>query len=148
MLAAAPFIVSQVMLSSESNVFGVVLKGVDPEREGKVTELANNLKAGRLQDLKEAQAGEPPGIILGVELAKHLSASPGDIHPGDLSSGHDDAHGNDAQDEALSGGGIFHSGMYEFDNTLAYVSIESAQKFFNMGFQVTGIEVKTATSTR
>ena len=39
--------------------------------------------------------------------------------------------------------GIFHSGMYEYDNTMAYVSIESAQKFFGMGDQVTGIEVKT-----
>jgi lipoprotein-releasing system permease protein len=39
--------------------------------------------------------------------------------------------------------GIFHSGMYEYDNTMAYVSIESAQKFFGMGDQVTGVEVKT-----
>ncbi len=39
--------------------------------------------------------------------------------------------------------GIFHSGMYEYDNTMAYVSIENAQKFFGMGDQVTGIEVKT-----
>jgi lipoprotein-releasing system permease protein len=33
--------------------------------------------------------------------------------------------------------------MYEFDNTMAYVSIESAQKFFSMGYHVTGIEIKT-----
>ncbi len=39
--------------------------------------------------------------------------------------------------------GIFHSGMYEYDNTLAYVSLESAQKFFSMGAHVTGIEIKT-----
>ena len=39
--------------------------------------------------------------------------------------------------------GIFHSGMYEYDNTMAYISIESAQKFFGMGDRVTGIEVKT-----
>ncbi len=77
-LAAAPFIFSQVMLSSGSNVSGVVLKGIDPDREGKVTELANNLKAGHLQDLKEVEAGDAPAIILGVELAKHLSTSPGD----------------------------------------------------------------------
>src|SRR3990170_2998552 len=48
-VSAAPFIVSQVMLSSESNVFGVVLKGIDPDRVGKVTELGRNLKAGRLE---------------------------------------------------------------------------------------------------
>ncbi len=74
-VSAAPFIFSQVMLSSESNVSGVVLKGIDPDRVGKVTELAHNLKAGRLQDLKKVEEGDLPGIILGVELAKHLSVS-------------------------------------------------------------------------
>jgi lipoprotein-releasing system permease protein len=37
-VSAAPFIFNQVMLSSESNVFGVVLNGVDPDRVGKVTD--------------------------------------------------------------------------------------------------------------
>jgi lipoprotein-releasing system permease protein len=39
--------------------------------------------------------------------------------------------------------GTFYSGLYEFDNTLAYISIQSAQKFFGMGARVTGIEIKT-----
>jgi lipoprotein-releasing system permease protein len=39
--------------------------------------------------------------------------------------------------------GIFRSGHFEFDNTLAFISIESAQKFFNLDSRVTGIEVKT-----
>jgi lipoprotein-releasing system permease protein len=39
--------------------------------------------------------------------------------------------------------GIFYSGMYEYDNTMAYLSLESAQKFFGMGDRVTGIEIKT-----
>ena len=54
-VSAAPFIFNQVMLSSESNVSGVVIKGIDPDRVGKVTELAHNMKAGRLQDLKEGE---------------------------------------------------------------------------------------------
>jgi len=66
-ISAAPVIYSQVMLSSESNVSGVVLKGIDPDLEGKVTELAHNMKVGRLQDLKGES--DSPGIILGVELA-------------------------------------------------------------------------------
>ena len=142
-VSAAPFIVSQVMLSSESNVFGVVLKGIDPDRVGKVTELATNLKAGRLEDLKKSKEGEPPGIILGVELAKHLSVflnedlrviSPlGTVTP----------MGMMPKMKRFRVKGIFYSGMYEFDNTLAYVSIESAQKFFSMGGHVTGIEIKT-----
>ena len=142
-LAAAPFIFSQVMLSSGSSVSGVVLKGIDPDREGKVTELANNLKAGRLQDLKEAQAGGAPPIILGVELAKHLSVSPGDSLQVISPLGTMTPMGMMPKMKRHKVVGIFHSGMYEYDNTMAYVSIETAQKFFGMESQVTGIQVKT-----
>jgi lipoprotein-releasing system permease protein len=142
-VASAPFIVSQVMLSSESNVFGVVLKGVDPDREGKVTELAKNMKAGGLQNLKGTPSGEPPGIILGVELAKHFSASVGDILQVISPLGTMTPMGMMPKMKRFRVAGIFYSGMFEFDNTFAYISIESAQKFFNMDSRVTGIEVKT-----
>jgi lipoprotein-releasing system permease protein len=142
-LAAAPFIFSQVMLSSGSSVSGVVLKGIDPDREGKVTELANNLKAGRLQDLKEAQAGDAPPIILGEELAKHLSVSPGDSLQVISPLGTMTPMGMMPKMKRHRVVGVFHSGMYEYDNSMAYVSIESAQKFFGMESQVTGIQVKT-----
>jgi lipoprotein-releasing system permease protein len=142
-VSSAPFIVSQVMLSSESNVFGVVLKGVDPDREGKVTELAKNMRAGGLQNLKGVQTGDPPGIILGVELAKHFSASVGDILQVISPLGTMTAMGMMPKMKRFRVAGIFYSGMYEFDNTFAYISIDSAQKFFNMGSRVTGIEVKT-----
>jgi lipoprotein-releasing system permease protein len=142
-LAAAPFIFSQVMLSSGSSVSGVVLKGIDPDREGKVTELANNLKAGRLQDLKEVQAGDAPPIILGGELAKHLSVSPGDSLQVISPLGTMTPMGMMPKMKRHRVVGVFHSGMYEYDNSMAYVSIESAQKFFGMESQVTGIQVKT-----
>jgi lipoprotein-releasing system permease protein len=142
-VSAAPFIVSQVMLSSESNVFGVVLKGIDPDRVGKVTELAANLKVGRLEDLKKDQAGEPPGIILGVELAKHLSVSLNDNIQVISPLGTMTPMGMMPKMKRFRVEGIFYSGMYEFDNTMAYVSIKSAQKFFGMGDRVSGIEVKT-----
>ena len=142
-LSSAPFIFSQVMLSTGSNVSGVVLKGIDPDREGMVTELAKNLTAGKLPDLKEAQPGEIPGIILGAELAKHLSAAPGDILQVISPLGTMTPMGMMPKMKRFRVVGIFHSGMYEYDNTMAYVSIESAQKFFGMGDQVTGIEVKT-----
>jgi lipoprotein-releasing system permease protein len=37
---------------------------------------------------------------------------------------------------------VFESGMYEYDSSLAYIALGEAQKFFNMGDTVTGIEVK------
>ncbi len=142
-VSAAPFIFSQVMLSSESGVSGAVLKGVDPDRVAKVTQLAGNLKSGRLEDIKEAKEKDLPGIILGVELAKHLSVTVDDpihiISP----LGTMTPMGMMPKMKRFRVKGIFYSGMYEYDNTMAYVSLESAQKFFSMEGHITGIEVKT-----
>ncbi len=142
-VSAAPFIFNQVMLSSESNVSGVVLKGIDPDRVGKVTELAHNLKAGSLQNLKKDGEEGLPGIILGVELAKHLSVSLNDPIQVISPLGTMTPMGMMPKMRRYRVVGIFNSGMYEYDNTMAYVSLESAQKFFGMGFSVTGIEIKT-----
>jgi len=142
-VSAAPFIFNQVMLSSESNVSGVVIKGIDPDRVGKVTELAHNMKAGRLQDLKEGGEGNSPGIILGVELAKHLGVSLNEAIQVISPLGTMTPMGMMPKMKRFRVVGIFYSGMYEYDNTMAYVSLESAQKFFGMGARVTGIEIKT-----
>ncbi|NWF92548.1 MAG: lipoprotein-releasing ABC transporter permease subunit [Syntrophaceae bacterium] len=139
-VSAAPFILNQVMLSSESNVSGVVLKGIDPDRVGKVTELAKNLKTGRLEELKK---GEPPGIIVGAELAKHLSVSVNDTVQVISPLGTMTPMGVMPKMKRFRVAGTFYSGMYEIDNTLAYISLESAQKFFGLGAHVTGIEIKT-----
>jgi lipoprotein-releasing system permease protein len=140
-VSAAPFIFNQVMLSSESSVSGVVIKGIDPDRVGKVTELAHNMKAGRLQDLK----GESdfPGIILGAELAKHLGVTLNDAIQVVSPLGTMTPMGMMPKMKRFRAVGIFYSGMYEYDNTMAYVSLESAQKFFGMGARVTGIEIKS-----
>jgi lipoprotein-releasing system permease protein len=147
-ISAAPFIFSQVMLSSESGVSGVVLKGIDPDRVARVTELARNLKAGRLEDLKENMAKEGkekdlPGIILGVELAKHLSVTVDDHIQVISPLGTMTPMGMMPKMKRFRVKGIFYSGMYEYDNTMAYVSLESAQKFFAMEARITGIEIKT-----
>jgi lipoprotein-releasing system permease protein len=147
-ISAAPFIFSQVMLSSESGVSGVVLKGIDPDRVARVTELARNLKAGRLEDLKgdrtkEGKEKDLPGIILGVELAKHLSVTVNDPIQVISPLGTMTPMGMMPKMKRFLVKGIFYSGMYEYDNTMAYVSLESAQKFFAMEGRITGIEIKT-----
>ena len=139
-VSATPFIYTEVMLSSESNVTGGVIKGVDPDRVGKVTELAHNMKAGRLQDLKEESGS--PGIILGVELAKQLGVSINDPIQVISPLGTITPMGMMPKMKRFRVVGIFHSGMYDFDSKFAYISIDSAQKFLNMGSRVTGIEVK------
>jgi lipoprotein-releasing system permease protein len=140
-VSAAPFIFNQVMLSSESSVTGGVIKGIDPDRVGKVTELAHNMKAGSLQDLKGGS--DSPGIILGVELAKNLGVSLNDAIQVISPLGTITPMGMMPKLKRFRVVGIFYSGMYEYDSSMAYLSIESAQKFFGMGARVTGIEVKT-----
>jgi lipoprotein-releasing system permease protein len=142
-VSAAPFILNQVMLSSEANVSGAILKGIDPDRVGKVTELVQYLKSGRLPDLKKVDSGGLPGIVLGVELVKHLGVSLNEIVQLVSPLGTMTPMGMMPKMKRFRVVGIFQSGMYEYDNTLAYVSLESAQKFFGMGStHVTGIEIK------
>ena len=144
-VSAAPFILNQVMLSSESNVSGAVLKGIDPDREAKVTELGHYMKAGQLQDLKKTEEGDLPGIIVGGELAKHLGVSVNDKIQVVSPLGTMTPMGMMPKMKRFRVSGIFNSGMYEYDNTLAYVSLGSAQRFFGLGAnQVTGIEIKVA----
>jgi lipoprotein-releasing system permease protein len=140
-VSATPFIYTEVMLSSESNVTGGVIKGIDPDRVGKVTELAHNMKAGRLQDLKEESGS--PGIILGVELAKQLGVSLNEPIQVISPLGTITPMGMMPKMKRFRVVGIFHSGMYDFDSKFAYISIDSAQKFLNMDSRVTGIEVKS-----
>lgn len=60
-VAATPFIFRQVLLSSDTNVFGVVLRGIDPEREAKVTEIEKNLIEGKLEYLTHPPP--PPSLL-------------------------------------------------------------------------------------
>lgn len=156
-VAATPFVLRQVLLTTQSGVQGIVLRGIDPEREGRVTELSKNLAAGKLSDLLHPVTvtqptagvtdGEPavttrPGIILGKELALRLGAFIGDTVNVVSPVGPMNALGMIPKIRLFSVVGIFQSGMYEYDSSLAYIELGEAQKFFNMGQTVTGIEVK------
>lgn len=138
-VATTPFIYSQVLLTSERNVHGVILRGIDPFTEGKVTEIERNLKEGRLEDLNRPSYN---GIIVGKELARRLGIIMGD--PVNLVSpaGTPGPLGIVPKIRKFEVAGIFDSGMYEYDSSLAYISINAAQEFLSLGNVVTGIEVK------
>ncbi|HPV83691.1 MAG TPA: ABC transporter permease [Nitrospira sp.] len=158
-LAATPFIFRQVLLTSPSGVQGIILRGIDPAREGTVTELAHNLVNGNLDDLshttkvvipeKEREPNGPetamrPGIILGKELSMRLGAFPGDTLNVVSPVGPVTGASMTPKIRQFVVVGIFQSGMYEYDSSLAYIELGEAQRFFNMGATVTGIEVKVA----
>src|SRR5437879_9774050 len=136
-VAATPFIFKQVLLTSESGSHGVVLRGIDVRREPTVTEIAKNLRAGRLEELEHAgRAGSPsllPGMNIGKELALRLGVFMGDrlnvVSPvGPLT-----ALRMLPKVRGYRVAGVFESGMYEYDSSLVYVSIEAEQELFEMG---------------
>jgi len=141
-LSATPSIYGQVMLSSPSNALGVVLKGIEVDSASKVTNLASFIKEGKLTDLKLPASSGVPGILLGKELAMILGVFCGDeikvISPfGTLTPA-----GMVPRCRKFKVVGIFDSGMYEYDSSLAYISLDNAQHFFNNPAAATGIEVK------
>ncbi|MCK4795552.1 MAG: lipoprotein-releasing ABC transporter permease subunit [Desulfobacteraceae bacterium] len=149
--AAAPFIHSQIMLRCGSCVSGAVLKGIDPLRAGRVLDLEKSMKGSDLQALasmKDPQTdtgtGSPPGIILGKELARLLMANPGDdlhaISP--LSGSLTPLGARVPHMKRFRVVGLFSSGMYDYDTSFAYVSIEAAQQLLRLKDSVHGIEVK------
>ncbi|MHB8770693.1 MAG: lipoprotein-releasing ABC transporter permease subunit [Syntrophales bacterium] len=148
-VAATPFIYSQAMLKSGTSVTGIVLRGLALEDGLKVINLGK-IREGRLDYLKEGvripnlkpeQAGLP-GILIGRELAKHLGVFLFDtlhvVSPAGVST----PLGMVPRMKPFLVVGIFESGFYEYDSTLAYLSLKTCQDFLNMGDLVTGVEIR------
>ncbi|MFO0573250.1 MAG: FtsX-like permease family protein [Polyangia bacterium] len=54
-VAATPYLTSEVMIASQSNLAGVIIKGVNPETVGRVTELVKNTDQGSLEYLSKPE---------------------------------------------------------------------------------------------
>ncbi|MDD3294688.1 MAG: lipoprotein-releasing ABC transporter permease subunit [Geobacteraceae bacterium] len=147
-VAATPFVYSQVMLSTGSNVSGVVLRGIEPKTDIQVTNLNKSLVEGRLTDLEGGQASPDadvlPGVILGKELAKNLNLFLGD--PVNILSplGNLTPFGMAPKMKRFRVAGLFNTGMFEYDSTLAYVGLHEAQEFLSLDKAVTGIQLRVA----
>jgi lipoprotein-releasing system permease protein len=141
--AVTPFIYNQVMLSTGRHVSGVVLRGIDPVSDKKVTRLAQSIVEGSMDSLEPASgSASEPGLLIGRELAKHLNLFLGDRVNVVSPTGTITPLGMMPKLKPFRVTGIFNTGMFEYDSTLAYVSINQAQKFFDLGDTVTGIQLK------
>lgn len=144
--AATPFIYTQVMISSRKAISGAVLRGIEPQTASKVINLQKNLRAGSLKELEAENKPEgmraTPGIILGNELARNIGASRGEPVTVISPLGRLTPLGRVPRSQTFRVAGIFDSGMYEYDSTIAYVSLWAAQRFLGIGDRVTGIEVR------
>jgi len=146
-VAATPFVYAQVMVSSGKSVSGAILRGIDPQTAAKVINIQENMLRGNLADLRSeppSASGSSPqqGIILGVELANNLGLRQGEWVTVISPSGRLTPMGQVPKSKLFQVTGIIQSGMYEYDNTLAYISLTAAQQFLGLGDAVSGVEVK------
>jgi lipoprotein-releasing system permease protein len=141
-VAASPYIFSQMMISSGSNSVGGVLRGVDTATIGSVTRLPRDLRVGTLAGLHRSAPGSLPGVILGKELAGNLAVGVGDIVEVLVPGGSITPLGAFPKTARFRLAGISESGMYEYDATFAYITFEEAARLLGMEGRATGIEVK------
>ena len=142
--AATPFINSQVILRSSLSLSGAVLRGIDPDSAAKVIK---NFDKVSLKNLRETEQREStsismPGIIIGKQLAKNLGVMQDDIVCLISPKGMISPIGHIPTMKRFKVVGLFESGMYEYDRSLAYIHIKNAQKILRMGDSVNGIEVR------
>lgn len=139
-ISYAPFVVGQAMVSYGKKAHGVFLRGIIPEKEIKTTEILKYMKEGKLEDL--ASRDEIPGIILGKELARSVGAFKGDIINILSPVGEIGPLGMLPKVKKFRVVGIFEVGMFEYDLNLVLTDIASAQEFFGINRDITGIELR------
>ncbi|MBR2211456.1 MAG: ABC transporter permease, partial [Fibrobacter sp.] len=144
-VAASPFIIYKVGISSKKVNDGIVIYGIDPETAKNVTDIHKYIKWGSysVDSLEDMGGTRRPGVILGSGLANRLRVVVGDKLV---------LQTFQSPDEMMTSGGpkmmmcvvsgIFETGTYEYDGNLAYVGIPELQKLLGMGDAVTGIQFR------
>jgi lipoprotein-releasing system permease protein len=150
-VASTPFIYSQAMIRNGNGVTGVIIRGLETQSAFKVINLGK-IREGNIEflnklpaDLSKRYKNEDArltGIVIGREMARNLGIFLYDtitiISPVGVST----PMGMVPRMKKFIVVGIFESGFYEYDSTLAYLSLKSCQDFLQMGDTVTGIDIK------
>jgi lipoprotein-releasing system permease protein len=126
-VGVSPFISGQAILRLPDRAFGVLVRGIDVQREARVNQLVHYMVLGHFPATDEE-------VVIGTELGSLLGARRGDplrlISPAD------------GKTHELTISGFFRSGMYEYDSSLIAMSLPRAQQFYRLGDVVTGIGVR------
>ena len=137
-IGVAPFVQGEGMLTAGQQVKGVLVRGVIPEEENKVSEVGKKMIAGQFSDLTAGNYN----IILGKGLARSLGVMIGDkvtlVTPQALST----PAGILPRLKRFTVSGVFEVGHNEYDTSLAIVNMEDAAKLYRMGDNVSGVRLK------
>lgn len=127
-LGAAPYVSGQAMMTRDDNLRGVLVRGVLPEEEPKVSDVARQVKQGSFDSLR-------PGafdIVLGSELARGMRVGLGDKITVIVPQGQVTPAGVLPRLKQFTVTGIFEAGHYEFDSSLAFIHLQDAETLFRM----------------
>ena len=126
-VGAAPFVSGQAILRLPDQAFGVLVRGIDSERESRASELSRYVVMGGLPSKDD-------DVMIGTELSALLRVGIGAslilISPAD------------GRPHQLTVSGLFRSGMYEYDATMVAVTLARAQRLYQLGGAVTGVAVR------
>jgi lipoprotein-releasing system permease protein len=137
-IASAPFVNAQGLLSTGTSVRGVFVRGVVPELEDKVADFGKAMKSGRFEDLRPGEFG----IAIGVTLARGLRLNVGDRVTLISPQGQVTPAGLMPRLKQFTVVGIFGLDHNEFDSALALVHMRDAQVLYRMGEAVSGIRLR------
>jgi lipoprotein-releasing system permease protein len=129
---------AQGLLSFDQTVRGTLVRGVLPADEEKVADFAQHMKAGSLEALKPGEFG----IVLGADLARALGVFEGDKVALIAPQGSNTPMGMLPRLKQFTVVGVFEVGMFEYDNGLALVHMQDAQRLYQLGDGVTGVRLK------
>ena len=137
-VASAPYIQAQGMLSFGQSVRGAMVRGILPDLEDKVADFRPHMKEGLLESL----APDSFNIVLGSELARALGVFVGDKVTLIAPQGVVTPAGVVPRLKTFTVSGIFEVGMFEYDSGLALIRMEDAQRLYRMEDRVSGVRLK------
>jgi len=136
-IGAAPFIAAQSLIARGDEMRGGIVRGISPDDEATVTDLAAQIKNSTLSKLQPGQWG----IVLGIELARAMGVREGDkitiLAPG----GQVTPAGVIPRLKQFTVVGTFNAGHYEYDSSYAYIHIDDAARLFRVDGP-TGVQLR------
>jgi len=137
-LATAPFVQAQAMLSAGGAVRGAIVRGILPDQEDRVADLGKHMRAGALGALKPGEFG----VVLGADLARALGVFNGDKLALVAPQGLVTPAGVIPRLKQFTVVGIFEAGISDADSGLALVHLRDAQVLYQLGERVSGVRLK------
>jgi lipoprotein-releasing system permease protein len=152
-VAGAPAIYEQVLLSRGARAQGGILKGIIPQDENKVSSILNTVTQGSAASLDQptqpaavdggqSPAGSLPPIVLGKDMADELGASVGTVITVTSPQGELTPFGVVPKYKRFKVVGIFSSGFFDYDNSWAFIRLGDAQRLFDLSDVVSVLEFK------